>query len=130
MYKRVSFLPKSFSFTSTTETATLYSHSLCTSSQTKTMDKLMEIADQATSDVASSSSTSSMAISLEKFSGFMKQNPIWNFCEITKSDYIVMPETEKLKLIEGYYKHMNDGKIAFNYPSSLIRLSMLTYNLF
>ena len=89
---------KSFSFTCATETATPYSHLLFTSSQTKTMDRLMEIADQAASETTSSSATS-MAIIPEKFSGFMKQNPIWNFYEISKSDYIAIPEVEKHKLI-------------------------------
>ena len=84
----------------------------------------MEIPDQAASETTSSSATS-MALSPEKFYGFMKQNPIWNFYEISKSDYTAMPEVEKYKLIQGYYKHMNDGKIVFNFRSCLIHLSML-----
>ena len=88
------------------------------------MDKLMEIADQAASETTSSSATS-MAVSPEKFSGFMKQNPIWNFYEISKSYYIAMQEVEKHKLIQEYYKHMIDAKIVFNFRSCLIHLSML-----
>ena len=30
-----------------------------------------------------------------------------------------------MKLIDGYYKHMSDGKSKFNFWSSLIHLSLL-----
>ena len=66
-----------------------------------------------------------MPVCPENFSAFMKQNPIWNFYEISKSDYMGMPDGEKMKLIDGYYKHMSDGKSKFNFWSSLIHLSLL-----
>ena len=78
------------------------------------MDKLMQIADQAASE-NTSSLTASMTVCPEKFSALMKQNPIWNFYEISKSDYMAMPDGEKMKLIDGYYKHMSDGKSNFNF---------------
>ena len=84
----------------------------------------MQIADQAASDNTSSSSAS-MTVCPEKFSAFMKQNPIWNFYEISKSDYMGMPEGEKMKLIEGYYRHTSDGKSKFDFRSCLIHLRML-----
>ena len=88
------------------------------------MDKLMQIADQAATQ-KTSSLTASMPVCPENFSAFMKQNPIWNFYKISKSDYMVMPDGEKMKLIDGYYKHMSNGKSKFNFWSSLIHLSLL-----
>ena len=89
------------------------------------MDKLLQIAYQPASDTTSSS-TVSMAVSPEKFNGFMKQNLIWNFYEMSKGHYMAMSESEILRLIDGYYKHMNDGKSNFNFRSCLICLRMLT----
>ena len=54
----------------------------------------MQIADQAASE-STSFSTESMTVCPEKSSVFMKQNPIWNFYEIPKSDYIAMSNGEK-----------------------------------
>ena len=68
----------------------------------------MQIADQAASE-STSFSTESMTVCPEKSSVFMKQNPIWNFYEIPKSDYIAMSNGEKMKLINDYYKHTSDG---------------------
>ena len=76
------------------------------------MEKLMEIADQQASP--------------EKFNSFMKQNPIWNFYEISKSGYLMMQENEKMQLIDRYYKHMNDGNSKFIFTSCLTCLRMLT----
>ena len=76
------------------------------------MDKLLQLADQAASEETSSSSKS-MELSPEKFSGFMKQNPIWDFYGTTKSDYMAMPEEEKIKLVDRCYRHMSDGKSKF-----------------
>ena len=67
------------------------------------MDKLLQIEDKAASNV--SSSNESITVCPDKFSSFMKQNPIWNFYEITQSNYVAMPEGEKMKLINDYYKH-------------------------
>ena len=53
-----------------------------------------------------------MEVSPEKFSGFMRQNPIWDFYGTTKSDYMAMPEGEKLKLVNHYYRHMSDGNAS------------------
>ena len=47
----------------------------------------MEIADQqASQNSTSTTTTTTTAVNLEKFNSFMKQNPIWNFYEISKSD--------------------------------------------
>ena len=74
----------------------------------------MEIADQqASQNSASTTTTTTTAVNPEKFNSFLKQNPIWNFYEISKSDYLMMPENEKMQLIDCYYKHMNDGKSKF-----------------
>ena len=43
-----------------------------------------------------------------------------------KSDYLMMPENEKMQLIDRYYKHMNDGKSKFTFTSCLICPHMLT----
>ena len=128
MYKNPTFFTISFSCASATEPATLYSDSLYTSSQTKTMDKLMQSADQAASENTSSSSTS-MTVSPDKFQIFMKKNPIWNFFQICKSDYMGMPEVERAKLIDNYYRHMSDGKSNFNFLICLIHLRMLALGL-
>ena len=87
----------------------------------------MEIADQqASQNSTSTTTTTTTALNPEKFNSFMKQNPIWNFYEISKSDYLMMPENEKMQLIDCYYKHMNDGKSKFIFTSCLICLRMLT----
>ena len=88
------------------------------------MNKLLQIADQAASQETLPSSTS-MDVSPEIFSGFMRQNPIWDFYGTTKSDYMAMPEGEKLKLVDRYYRHMSDGKSKFLFRSCLIQLRML-----
>ena len=61
------------------------------------MEKLLQIADQAASNSVSSSEEF-MSVCPDKFSNFMKQNPIWNFYEISQSDYVSMPDGEKMKL--------------------------------
>ena len=87
----------------------------------------MEIADQqASQNSTSTTTTTATAISPEKFNSFMRQNPILNFYEISKSDYLMMPENEKIQLIDRYYKHMNDGKSKFIFTSCLVCLRMLT----
>ena len=53
----------------------------------------MEIADQQASQ--NSTSTTTTAVNPQKFNSFMKQNPIWDFYEISKSDYLMMPENQK-----------------------------------
>ena len=74
----------------------------------------MEIADQqASQNSASTTTTTTTAVNPEKFNSFLKQNPTWNFYEISKSDYLMMPENKKMQLIDCYYKHMNDGKSKF-----------------
>ena len=80
----------------------------------RTMEKLLQIADQAASNSVSSSEES-MSVCPDKFSNFMKQNPIWNFYEISQSDYVSMPDGEKMKLINDYYNHMSNGKRKFDY---------------
>ena len=84
----------------------------------------MQIADE-----AASKNTSSMTISItvcpEKFSVFIKQNLIWNFYEISKNDYMGLPEGEKMKLIDDYFRHMRDGKSKFTFRSCLIHLRMI-----
>ena len=87
----------------------------------------MEITDQqASQNSTSTTTTTTTAVNPEKFNSFMKQNPIWNFYEISKSDYLMMPENKKMQLIDCYYKHMNDGKSKFIFRSCLICLRMLT----
>ena len=68
----------------------------------------MKMAGQAASNTASLDE--SLKLCPNKFSNFMKQNPIWNFYEITQSDYVAMPEGEKSRLINEYYKYMSTGK--------------------
>ena len=84
----------------------------------------MQIADQAASE-NTLSTTTSMMVYPEKFSVFMKQNPIWNFYEISKNDYMGLPEEEKMKLIDDYYRHMSDGKSKFTFRSCLIHFRMI-----
>ena len=69
----------------------------------------MKMADQAASNTESSLNES-LTLCPDKFANFMKQNPIWNFYEITQSDYVAMPEAEKSRLINDYYKYMSNGK--------------------
>ena len=90
------------------------------------MEKLMEIANQqASQNSTSTTTTTTTAVNPKKFNSFMKQNSIWNFYEISKSDYLMMPENEKIQLIDRYYKHMNDGKSKFIFTSCLICLRTL-----
>ena len=55
----------------------------------------------------------------------MKQNLNWNFYEISKNDYMGLPEGEKMKLIDDYYRHMRNGKSKFTFRSCLIHLRMI-----
>ena len=87
------------------------------------MDKLMEIANQQASQNSTSTTT---AVNPDKFNSFMKQNPIWNFYEISKSDYLVLPKNKKMQLIDCYCRHMNDGKSKSIFTSCLIPLYMMS----
>ena len=57
------------------------------------MDNLMEIADQQASEPTTT--TTAIAVNLNRFNVFMQQNPIWNFFEISKNDYLMKSDNEK-----------------------------------
>ena len=54
-------------------------------------------------------------IDAEKFSTFMKRNPIWQFYSLTQDCYLQKTNEEKIRLIDNYYKSMMEGKILFFY---------------
>lgn len=53
----------------------------------------MEIADQQASEPTTTTTT--IAVNLNRFNVFMQQNPIWNFFEISKNDYLMKSDNEK-----------------------------------
>ena len=78
------------------------------------MDKLMEIADQhATAANISNSTPSVNDFNQELFDGFMQKNPIWDFYQVSKDEYLSKSKEEKFSLLNNYYRHMKDGEKYF-----------------
>ena len=76
---------------------------------TEIMEKLMEIADKQ----ATSEKTSQTTVNPDLFQKFMDINSVWDFHGISKGDYFLKSNQEKVPIIETYYKHMVNGEKIF-----------------
>ena len=74
----------------------------------------MEIADQ--HDIAANASNSTPSVSdfsPEPFDGFIQKNPIWDFYQVSKDEYLSKSKKEKFSLLNKYCRHKKDGEKSF-----------------
>lgn len=72
------------------------------------MEKLMEI--EGNYAVDSTGSTNDVEIDIDKYQKFMSINPIWDYFNIPKNEYLMQTREQRVPLIQKYYKSMVNGK--------------------
>ena len=88
------------------------------------MDKLMEIADQLAIAANASNSTPSINdFNWELFDGFMQKNPIWDFYQGLKDEYLPKSNEETFSLLSKCYRHMKNGEKSFLFILFVLLLS-------
>ena len=73
------------------------------------MEKFLELAEQLTN----SEVTTTQQINEDLFKEFLTKNTVWGFRDLTKEDYSMKNNSEKIYLIVKYYNEMLKGKIRF-----------------
>ena len=75
--------------------------------------------------VDSTGSTNDVEIDIDKYQKFMSINPIWDYFNIPKNEYLMQTREQRVPLIQKYYKSMVNGKrlcLSFFFFSLLLFL--------
>ena len=76
------------------------------------MAKLMEIETSFDSGSPAAAAPAAVTIDPDRYQKFMTINPIQDYFNIPKSEYLMQTREQRLPLMEKYYKNMVNGKFV------------------